>query len=76
MIRCENNIFVLETQNTQYVLGVDKYGYNHHLHWGKKCDINDFGTPQIGDQNSNHPMLDASGRNTRLSVKPCIEAVR
>lgn len=59
MIRCENNIFVLETQNTQYVLGVDKYGYNHHLHWGKKCDINDFGTPQIGDQNSNHPMLDA-----------------
>ncbi|MGN1160842.1 MAG: alpha-galactosidase [Candidatus Fimenecus sp.] len=59
MIRCKNNIFVLETANTQYVLGVDKYGYNHHLHWGKKCDINDFCTPQIGDQNSNHSMLDA-----------------
>lgn len=58
MIICENNIFVLETKNTHYVLGVDKYGYNHHLHWGKKCDIKDYFIEEIGDENSNHSMLD------------------
>lgn len=58
MIICENNIFVLETKNTHYVLGVDKYGYNHHLHWGKKCDIKDYFIEKIGDENSNHSMLD------------------
>lgn len=55
---CENNIFVLETKNTHYVLGVDRYGYNHHLHWGKKCDINDYFIEDTGDENSNHSMLD------------------
>ncbi len=29
----KNNVFILETKNTHYVLGVDDYGYNHHLHW-------------------------------------------
>lgn len=58
MIICENNIFVLVTKNTHYVLGVDKYGYNHHLHWGKKCDIKDYFIEEIGDENSNHSMLD------------------
>ncbi len=59
MIICKNNIFVLETKNTQYVLGIDKYGYNHHLHWGKKCDPDDYFIKEIGDENSNHSMLDA-----------------
>jgi len=58
MIKCKDNIFVLETKNTHYVLGVDKYGYNHHLHWGKKCDITDYFIEDIGDENSNHSMLD------------------
>lgn len=58
MIKHKNDIFVLETKNTHYVIGVDKYGYNHHLHWGKKCDINDYFIKEIGDQNSNHSMLD------------------
>ncbi len=58
VIKCENNIFVLETKNTHYVLGVDKYGYNHHLHWGRKCDVRDYFIEEIGDENSNHSMLD------------------
>lgn len=58
IIKCKNNIFVLETKNTHYVLGVDKYGYNHHLHWGSKCDIQDYFIEETGDENSNHSMLD------------------
>lgn len=58
MIICKNKIFILETKNTHYVLGVDKYGYNRHLHWGKKCDGDDYFIREIRDQNSNHSMLD------------------
>ena len=54
----KDNIFVLETKNTHYVLGVDKYGYNRHIHWGKKCDITDYETKDIWDENSNHTRLD------------------
>lgn len=58
MIICKDNIFILETKNTHYVLGVDKYGYNRHIHWGKKCDADDYFIKNIGDENSNHSMLD------------------
>lgn len=54
----DNNIFILETKNTHYVLGVDKYGYNRHIHWGKKCNINDYEATDIWDENSNHTRLD------------------
>ncbi len=59
MITCENNIFVLETKNTHYVLGIDKKGYNRHLHWGKKCRVSDYYITENGDENSNHSMLDS-----------------
>ena len=58
MIVCKDNIFILETKNTHYVLGVDKYGYNRHIHWGKKCSADDYFIKNIGDENSNHSMLD------------------
>ena len=58
MIVCKDNIFILETKNTHYALGVDKYGYNHHIHWGGKCDADDYFIKDIGDENSNHSMLD------------------
>ena len=32
MIVCKDNIFILETRNTHYVLGVDNFGYNRHIH--------------------------------------------
>ncbi len=54
----ENNIFVLETKNTHYVLGVDKHGYNRHVHWGKKCALTDYKAGDIWDENSNHTELD------------------
>ena len=53
-----NNVFVLETKNTHYVLGIDKYGYNRHIHWGKKCNVNDYEATDIWDENSNHTRLD------------------
>lgn len=54
----ENNVFILETKNTHYVLGVDKNGYNRHIHWGEKCDTNDYTIDYCGDENSNHTVLD------------------
>lgn len=54
----ENRIFVLETENTHYVFGIDQAGYNRHLHWGAKCDPADYAFAEIGDENSNHFMLD------------------
>ena len=54
----KNNVFVLSTKNTHYVLGVDKYGYNRHIHWGKKCNVKDYETTDIWDENSNHTRLD------------------
>ena len=54
----ENRIFVLETENTHYVFGIDSAGYNRHLHWGAKCDPADYAFTEIGDENSNHSMLD------------------
>ncbi len=54
----DNNIFVLETKNTHYVLGVDNHGYNRHIHWGKKCALNDYKASDIWDENSNHTELD------------------
>lgn len=55
---CEDNIFVLETKNTHYVLGVDKNGYNRHIHWGKKCCLADYSAKDIWHENSNHTELD------------------
>lgn len=57
-IVCKNNIFILETENTHYVLGVDSAGYNHHIHWGKKCDPSDYFINDIDDENSNSTKLD------------------
>lgn len=54
----KDNIFVLETAHTQYVFGVDNFGYNRHLHWGKPCDVQDFFLENVTDENSNNTMLD------------------
>lgn len=58
IIVCKNNVFVLETKNTHYVLGVDEEGTDHHIHWGRKCDINDYEIHYHGDENSHNTMLD------------------
>lgn len=58
IIKRENNIFILETENTHYVIGIDEVGYNHHIHWGRKCNPDDYYVNDIGDENSNNTMLD------------------
>lgn len=44
MLILENNgVFILETQNTHYVMSVDSEGVLCHEHWGRKCaDIEDW----------------------------------
>lgn len=52
------NFFVIETKNTHYVLGSDKNGLLHHIHWGKKADTDDYEIEQQYEKNSNHSELD------------------
>lgn len=58
MVKKNGNIFILETKNTHYVFAIDEYGLNRHIHWGKKCDDNDYFVEHKYDENSNHSMLD------------------
>lgn len=58
IIVCENNIFVLETEHTHYVIGVDKAGCNRHIYWGKKCDVRDYTVDCNEGENSHNTMLD------------------
>lgn len=58
VIKCKNNIFVLDMKNTHYVVAADKNGLNRHIYWGKKCDVGDYEIQYFGDENSNHTMLD------------------
>lgn len=63
MLILENNgVFILETQNTHYVMSVDNEGVLCHEHWGKKCaDIEDYRcTFKPWERNSNHSARDAS----------------
>ncbi len=53
----KGNIFVLETENLQYVAGAGKNGF-YHLHWGDKCPCDDFAANELSEQNSNHSVMD------------------
>ena len=53
----KGNIFVLETENLQYVAGAGKNGF-YHLHWGGKCPCDDFAANELSEQNSNHSVMD------------------
>lgn len=57
-IRVKNNVFILETENTHYVFGIDSRGDNRHIHWGRKCLDSDYEMSNKGDENSNHSRLD------------------
>lgn len=57
-IRVKGNVFILETENTHYVFGIDSKGDNRHIHWGKKCLDSDYEMSNKGDDNSNHSRLD------------------
>ena len=53
----KNNIFVLETKSFHYVLGIDGEGFNRHIHWGEKCDVNDYEFEAVHGISSNDPAL-------------------
>ncbi len=56
-----NGVFILETENTHYVMAVDSEGVLNHLHWGRKCADEDyFCTYKTWDINSNHSARDLS----------------
>lgn len=57
-ILAEKNIFTLNTQNYQYVMGVGADNILHHLHWGRQVPSDDFSVYVYKEQNSNHSALD------------------
>lgn len=57
-IYIRDNIFILETKNTHYVLGVDACGNNRHVYWGGRCAIEDYEVLPVEDENSNHTATD------------------
>ncbi|MBR3737244.1 MAG: alpha-galactosidase, partial [Eubacterium sp.] len=38
----QNNIFIIQTNSYDYVIGIDENKRNRFIHWGKKCKIDDF----------------------------------
>lgn len=52
-------LFIIETENTHYVLSPDDTGLLRHVHWGKKCDEGQYVNPvRENEKNSNHTSLD------------------
>ena len=54
------NIIAIETKNTHYVLGIDKSGVLHCVHWGKKANLADYEVVEKREINSNHSVLDCT----------------
>lgn len=56
-----DGVFILETENTHYVMGIDCEGWLNHLHWGSKCPLEDYYcTYKPWERNSNHSARDFS----------------
>ena len=58
VFRVGENIFVLENESFQYVMGVGADGTVRHLHWGDKVSPDDFEVRVFDDINSNHSYRD------------------
>lgn len=56
ILSLNNNAFIIETKNSQYVIGVGKDNRLYNLHFGKKCEHSDFSeaVKLYDDPNSNH----------------------
>lgn len=57
-IKEKNGVFILDTENTQYVFSKDANGVLNHLHWGRKCKDSDYFMETQGEKNSNQSPLD------------------
>lgn len=59
MITVQNNVFYLETQNTEYIFAVHENGTLQNMYWGARIGVTDGFVPQLGgDRNSNEPVED------------------
>lgn len=58
MIKQNKRVFLIETNDLQYAVAAGKGGELQHLHFGRKCKIEDFEAVKINEQNSNHSALD------------------
>ena len=58
MIKQSERVFLIETKDLQYAVAAGKGGELQHLHFGRKCKIEDFEAVKINEQNSNHSALD------------------
>ena len=54
----DKKIFVIETKNTHYVMGVNDKGILRHIHWGAKACADDYNMSPEWERNSNHSELD------------------
>ena len=58
MIKQNKSVFLIETKDLQYAVAIGKGSELQHLHFGKKCRLEDFEIMNQSEQNSNHSPLD------------------
>lgn len=75
-IICKDKIFIIETENTHYIIGIDNAGFNRHVYWGKKCDVNDYEIDYNNGKTHITQCLMKLRRNIPCSVQQCTEGVR
>lgn len=76
------NVFVIETKNTHYVMGVNDSGLLQHIHWGMKAPVDEYTVVKDWERNSNHSALDYTkeeysvfgGTRYRASAIKCVYA--
>lgn len=54
----QKNVFVINTLNTHYVMGVNDDGVLQHIHWGAKMPVDEYSVFNEWEHNSNHSELD------------------
>ncbi|MGN0531354.1 MAG: alpha-galactosidase [Eubacterium sp.] len=78
----QKNVFVINTLNTHYVMGVNNNGVLQHIHWGAKLPTEEYSVFNHWERNSNHSALDYTkeeysvfgGTRYRAAALKCIYA--
>ena len=59
LVNESKKIFVLQTNNTEYVFGIDPEGLIRHLYWGNKIGNDaDFEMPVLNEVSTNDPVYE------------------
>lgn len=78
----QKNVFLINTLNTHYVMGVNDDGVLQHIHWGAKMPVDQYSVFNEWERNSNHSELDYTkeeysvfgGTRYRAAALKCIHA--